>query len=439
MTSPHPGSAIFLDQLQFPLDPDAVDFGDPRIIVVKKDPQTQTCKNVLANYLNSVAPPQFQRPESWSPADKKAFWKSLLMNRIEGVIVLVDITRAIYRLKQISPEDRALELFTNLLEAGYEYIVLDGNNRLKFLLALFNDEWAIPEGDYEYIRDLQDLSTCPLKVTRKRNKFSDLPEIVKTVLKNRTCIVSEYTQIGYAGLSDIFLNTNSGVFPNNQELRNASKTLWADYVRYITNNLTQSGLLNLIMKNPNARYAGQDWVTECLDFVLQAVDDEVVDGELTGKKVFKQITQPTKNTLYTSTFLNQSCQEYYTRVFNDLSQYLTKMVDERILTEKTLRKMVAQNLFWMMCHGVSTYDQAVEAIKLHEQEYTRKDKFFTDVKDFVENEEVVGDDLTFKNSCEGSRKLNIEHRYLILLSIVREVTRGLYDSIEEAVEHTAPF
>ena len=93
----------------------------------------------------------------------------------------------------------------------------------------------------------------------------------------------------------------------------------------------------------------------------------------------------------------------------------------------------------MMCHGISTYDQAVEAVKLHEQEYTRKDKFFTDVKDFVENEEVVGDDLTFKNSCEGSRTLNIEHRYLILLSIVREVTRGLYDSIEEAVEHTAPF
>ena len=229
------------------------------------------------------------------------------------------------------------------------------------------------------------------------------------------------------------------MFPNNQELRNASKTLWADYVRYITNNLTQSGMLNLIMKNPNARYAGQDWVTECLDFVLQAVDDEVVDGEPTGKKVFKGISQRTKNTLYTSTFLNQSCQEYYTRVFNDLSQYLTRMVDERVLTEKSLRKMVAQNLFWMMCHGISTYDQAVEAVKLHEQEYTRKDKFFTDVKDFVENEEVVGDDLTFKNSCEGSRTLNIEHRYLILLSIVREVTRGLYDSIEEAVEHTAPF
>ena len=45
-------------------------------------------KNIVVNLEKSVAPNQFQRPESWTPKEKKKFWLSLLMNRIEGVIVV---------------------------------------------------------------------------------------------------------------------------------------------------------------------------------------------------------------------------------------------------------------------------------------------------------------------------------------------------------------
>ena len=92
-----------------------------------------------------------------------------------------------------------------------------------------------------------------------------------------------------------------------------------------------------------------------------------------------------------------------------------------------------------MCKNLSASQIVIMPVSNSGYGIGEKDKFCTDVYEYAENEEVVGDDLTFKNSCEGTRKINIEHRYLILLSIVREVTRGLYDSIEEAVEHTAPF
>ena len=99
------------------------------------------------------------------------------------------------------------------------------------------------------------------------------------------------------------------------------------------------------------------------------------------------------------------------------------MIEDNILEETVLkRKTTVLNLFWMMCNGINTYEQAVEAMKLHDEEYLRKDKFFTDVYEYAENEEIVGDDLTFKNSCEGTRKLNIEHRYLILTDIISRVT-----------------
>ena len=230
MTKVTPGSAVFLDQ-QFPVDPEDFDFDDQRIIVIKSDPMVLPIKNIVDNYKLSTAPIQFQRPESWTPKEKKLFWLSLLMNRIEGVIVLVDIAAALHRLQELNPHDRAIQLYEYLLKKGFEYIVLDGNNRLKFLQNLFSDEWAIPEGNYEYIRDLNDSSTTSFRVTRKKNKFSDLPAAVQSTLNRRRCIISEYTQIGYTGLSDIFTNTNSGVFPNPQELRNAKNTLWADFVR----------------------------------------------------------------------------------------------------------------------------------------------------------------------------------------------------------------
>ena len=433
MTKTVQGSAIFLD-LSFPVDHNDFDFEDARIIVIKEDPKILPLESIKEHYKQSIAPVQFQRPESWSPKEKKGFWGSLLMNRIEGVIVVVDIEAALHRIKQIEPLDRSVELYQHLLNKGYEYIVLDGNNRLRFLLALLNDEWGIPEGNYEYIRDLQDGSTTAFRVTRKRNKFSDLPKTVQNVLKKRCCIISKYTQIGYAGLSSVFTATNSGVFPNPQELRNASNSLWSDYVRHLDNKLTVSGLLNLIFADPTRRYCGQDWITECLDFALNAVEEQfnVDDNELVLN--CQGITQGSKNTLYKSTFLSKSEQSNYISVFNDISQYVQQMIQDNILDKVALtRKSTVQNLFWMVCNGVNTYEQACDAVRLHEIEYLRKDRFFTDVYEFGEGEEVFGDDLTFKNSCEGSRKMNIEHRYLILSEIIRKVNVEVNEPIAKVL------
>ena len=115
-----PGSAVFLDQ-QFPIDLDDFDFEDQRIIVVKNDPLVLPLKNIVENYKLSTAPIQFQRPESWTPKDKKLFWLSLLMNRIEGVIVVVEIAAALRRVQELNPNDRAVQLYEYLLEKGFEH------------------------------------------------------------------------------------------------------------------------------------------------------------------------------------------------------------------------------------------------------------------------------------------------------------------------------
>ena len=78
-------------------------------------------------------------------------------------------------------------------------------------------------------------------------------------------------------------------------------------------------------------------------------------------------------------------------------------------------------------NGIVTYEQATEAIRLHEVAYNNKDRFFGE-----KGQEY--DDLTFKNACEGSRAVNIEYRYEILSEIIQEVTSNVYSNEASPLE-----
>ena len=83
-------------------------------------------------------------------------------------------------------------------------------------------------------------------------------------------------------------------------------------------------------------------------------------------------------------------------------------------------KTLIQNLFFMMYHGLSSYDHVKEAIALHKKAYNDKSNFF--YPKWSNNKEHVDfNDLTFKNACEGARKINIEFRHLQLMEIVTKV------------------
>ena len=409
----------FLDGHQ-PLNLDHAHGGEP--IVVKKTPNIMGLQQVVVKYELNVAPENFQRPESWSKDDQKAFFISLCMDRVEGVIVIVDVENALYKLQQVAPDDRAISnIYEPILEAGLEYIVLDGNNRLQFLINLINGNYSIPEGRYGYIRDPQDHSISVFTVKRNKNKFSDLPKPVQRTLLNRLIIISEYTQIGYDGLSEVFLNTNSGVFPNAQEIRNALNSPWADYVRSLRSEIPQ--LLGHMFKNFKKRYCGDDWIVDCLDFVLNVKTDERNDEDEVINTTYSPITQSSKTKLYKSDFPTPAEQVRIKDTFIDLASFVDQMIDEKITKEdkKLLkRKALLQNLFYMMYNGLTTYEQVQKAVELHDKAYfDKKNLFYPNWSDADTDKQF--DDLTFKNACEGSRSVNMEFRCLQLTKIISEV------------------
>ena len=406
----------FLDGHQ-PLNLDPARGGEP--IVVKKTPNIMGLQQVVVKYALNVAPENFQRPESWSKEDQKAFFISLCMDRVEGVIVIVDVENALYKLQQVAPDDRAISnIYEPILEAGLEYIVLDGNNRLQFLIKLINGIYSIPEGRYGYIRDPQDHSISVFTVKRNKNKFSDLPKPVQRTLLNRLIIISEYTQIGYDGLSEVFLNTNSGVFPNPQEIRNALNSPWADFVRTLRSEMPQ--LLGHMFKDFKKRYCGDDWIVDCLDFVLNVAD---VDPEGEKETTYSPISQSSKTKLYKSDFLSSAEQIRIRDTFIDLASFLDQMIDEKITKEdkKLLkRKSLIQNLFYMMYNGLTTYEEIQEAVELHDRAYfDKKNTFYPNWSNA--DDDLQFDDLTFKNACEGSRAINMEFRCLQLNKIISQI------------------
>jgi hypothetical protein len=375
------------------------------IFPCKNDPLPMTIWDLYNNYKGSYAPEEFQRPESWSSKERKAYFLSVLMNRIEGTFVFVDVEIAADRVGSIDPTDISFAYFNNLLKQMIEKIILEGNNRLKFFESLLNDEYTIPSGSYYYLPDPHSTSLSQFVVGKHNNVFSKLPKLVQKAIKSRKVIVSEYTQIDYKGLSDVFVNVNSGVPLNAQELRNALHTLWATYVRQMRKELAPL-LIKMFGNKYKKRLVGDEWIVDTIDMVLNnyCKDEEISDFEING------VTQTSKNKLYVSDY-DEFNEQKITENFSTLASYIDRMIDDgwEELTEKViLRRSSVMNLFWMINNGIDTYDRAVEALHLHEEAYTDKD---------LRNDA----DESYKWACGGTGTKNMEFRMQVLPEIVSKV------------------
>lgn len=368
------------------------------IYPIKKTPQICNLKDVVSKYggQKSIAPPQFQRPSCWSPIDQKKYFSSVLMDRVEGSFVFVDLILSIYKLESLERKDNpAYDLFINYRSKGYEHLILDANNRLKWSDDLLNDKWTIPAGDYQFV---DDNTVHEIQINSKCNKFSTLPDFIKRIIENRQIIVSEYTQIDFKGLSEVFLNVNSGVPLVDQEKRNAFGTQWADYVRKLRDD--NSELMAKIMgRDYMKRLKGDNWIVDTLCFIRN-----VSPINVTG------IADSTKNSLYKNSNFNLNEVKQFTDNFNKLDGYLSKMTSEDILPNRVITRPVScMNLLWMMCNGIDTYAEAVEAVVLHEKYYQDKQQSMND------------NGRNYQWACGSLRPENNEIRMRVISTIIDEV------------------
>ena len=359
--------------------------GSNDLTPMKRPTEILSVCNMMSNISATIAPPEFQRPEAWGPRDCKSYFQSFLLNRLEGSFVFVDLIRASASKNLQKSEDRAKGYFADLRAQSFNYITLDGNNRFSWITRFFNDEYTIPRGAYKII--IGD-SVETLVINGQNNVFSKLTVPVQHELKSRSVVVNTYTEIGYEGLSDVFLNVNAGCPLNRQEKRNAFGTEYADFIRELSDKFSTL-LIRVHNANYKKRLKGDEWLL-----------DTIIFSEMQPSEVFA-ITQSKKDYDYRHNVSNKD------KIVKNLT--IIEDIINQVDNAKVRPNSVA-NIFWL----ISNYEGEITDELIMD---------FFDINDelYRDNTIVNDDGSTFNWACNGTAAKNNELKLRELSKVLEAV------------------
>jgi hypothetical protein len=173
---------------------------------------------------------QFQRREVWLPTQVSKFLNSLCLGWAQlTTIVLADIDMCLQHSKRQG--DYASEVFyQDLLNKGYRWISLDGQNRSKSAIAFANNKKAVTSR-----KGFLDAAGNLVPIDNK--KFKDFPDRLHDRINDSLINVQIAPPCFHTALSEQFQALNSGEPLNNHENRNSFGTPIAEWVRSTRVNL----------------------------------------------------------------------------------------------------------------------------------------------------------------------------------------------------------
>jgi len=161
---------------------------------------------------------RFQRRKSWDLTNKREFLESLSKNWVRHQnIVVADVAACLAYSQEINEADGASsDYFENILDAGYKYLSLDGQNRTSCL----ND---FKSGELQYVGAIRDADG---KVHTIQNLvLNEMPQRVQDHLNTVDLISVEVVEeVTYEDLRQFFLSYNAGCPLSPQERRHAEPT-----------------------------------------------------------------------------------------------------------------------------------------------------------------------------------------------------------------------
>ena len=161
---------------------------------------------------------------SWEDTHKKEFIDSTLLGSAVNPIVLVDIKAALeYNLQTKSSPDSVI-YFQNLLDKGFIYLSIDGNNRSITYKDFRNDLFKALHKSYLYDRGSSEIK-------KDFDKYSTMPSVLQEKYNDTQIDLKVFTEITSAECRDVFRNLNKGVPLNHQQYRQSYPSDFAQYVR----------------------------------------------------------------------------------------------------------------------------------------------------------------------------------------------------------------
>jgi hypothetical protein len=191
-------------------------------------------------------PHALQRRYCWEHSRRTQFIESASGGMALDSLMLVDLRSAKKHCEGLGDEI-SVAYFTSFLDDGYEFILLDGQNRLVTLQRLYDGVDTI-SGTFK------DADGVEHVIVNK--KFADLTERLQDKLADIELLTIELGNITRSGISIQFQRLNSGLSLNGAEIRNCILTPMAEVVRELSTRYRSE--IEWCLTDKNIRRMGDD-------------------------------------------------------------------------------------------------------------------------------------------------------------------------------------
>jgi len=342
------------------------------VINMAEEVQFTTEKDYIEDIINRIKKkkiyidPRYQRRNSWNKENQLNFIDSIYKNMVSHSIIVVNIG-ASYHIALQKNRHKDAEYFKGLMDKGYEYISIDGNNRSQTLLKYMNNEMKVV---YAHDKD-------------------------KSLFLKKKLTVTTYSSMSLIQMHELGIKVNQGQPWNRQEQRNCINSIVADYIRETSRKMDKITDKIGIKKN-------------------RMFDDELLAMLLYYETTNRGGTQDSWDTMYKKETGNISS---FKKVINEWYKVLgcnttTKKFDKSFVYNlySLLSYLVKNNIFV----NTEKYDTFLRLF--HKQEIFRKNE-----KRAIYN--VNGEEKTWGDLC----RLVASHTDVRLEKIVKDITPHLKD------------
>jgi len=210
----------------------------------------------------------FQSKERWTEKNKQDYMGSIFEGLAVTSIILARLKSVVDALELAYGADHEDTLFfQKLIDEGYLYITIDGNNRDRCICDFFNDKFSLREIEYNI-----GAPNLPMFKADKNNKlYTSLPADAKNFIDNTTIYVLNVLESDRKGLADLFIAVNKGMNLNAQERRNAIICVFGNRVRDLVEELRPGFEKIYSEKALNRRHADEMIVTASV-FIAKGVE-----------------------------------------------------------------------------------------------------------------------------------------------------------------------
>jgi len=172
----------------------------------------------------------FQSRARWGTKEKQKYLTSCIEGFNLSPVTIAHIGALLIDVKENEGEDcEDAIFFQELLDQGYEFITVDGNNRDETLAQFFTSE--IKDDSLPLAQKKYDLGDRELSATKNCKYFCQFGKEDQEFFKNIPIQIHFIKEGGRKALRKAFRYINDGMKLNDQELRNADSCKFADLVR----------------------------------------------------------------------------------------------------------------------------------------------------------------------------------------------------------------